>query len=245
MAGHSHAHNIKFRKDRVDAKRGKMFSKATRQITIAARAGGSDANMNPALRYAIDYAKSLSMPKDTIERAIKKGTGELEGGALESCVYETIGPGGAFLLIEVLTDNRNRTASEIRKFLEMKNARLGSVAWNFEQKGIILVPAEGVAEDDLLDIILDAGAEDMERVDDTFMITTDTAALEAVRNALAGKDISIESAELAQIPKTSVAVDEPTGRKLLDIVDQLDDNDDVQRVYYNFELPETLLAETP
>ena len=241
MAGHSHAHNVKFRKDRVDAKRGIMFSKAARQIIVAARSG-SDVASNIALKYAVDYAKSLSMPKDTIERAIKKGSGELGGITIESCVYEAIGPGGVFILIEILTDNRNRIASEIRKILEMKNARLGSVAWSFEQKGIILVPAKGVSEDRLLEIILEAGAEDMERVDDTFMITTEVGGMETARAALTENGVNVESAEFAQIPKTSVPVDEETGRKLLDLVDLLDDNDDVQRVYYNFELPEALLA---
>ena len=243
MSGHSHAHNVKFRKDRVDAKRGKMFSKAVRQITVAAREGGGDVDVNAALKYAIEYAKSLSMPKETIERAIKKGSGKLDGGALESCVYEAIGPGGAFMVIEVLTDNRNRTAAEIRKLLEMKNARLGSVAWAFEHKGVILVSAGGVSEDDLLETILGAGAEDLERVDNSFLITTERGALESVRRALTEKGLSIESAEIAQIAKTSLSVDEQTGRKLLDLVDQLNDHDEVQNVYYNFELPEALLAE--
>jgi YebC/PmpR family DNA-binding regulatory protein len=184
------------------------------------------------------------MPKDGIERAIKKGTGELAGeAALESVMYEAIGPGGVFILIEILTDNRNRTASEIRKLLDLRNARLGSVAWAFEQKGLIVVPAEGVTEDDLLETALEGGAEDLARVGDGYQITTAPADLDPVRRMLAEKEVNVESADLTHLPTNPVPVDEETGRKMLELLEELEDHDDVQNVYSNLELPESLLAE--
>ena len=180
MSGHSHWATIRRKKGAVDSKRGQLFSKLARQITIAAR-GGKDPDSNIGLKYAIDKARQYSMHKDNIDRAIKKGTGELAGGALESAHYEAIGPGGVFILIEVLTDNRNRTSSEIRKTLEMGNAHLGSVAWAFEQKGLITVLAEGISEDQLLEVVLDAGGEDMQRTGNVFQVTTAPPDLTASR----------------------------------------------------------------
>jgi len=243
MAGHSHWANIQRRKGAVDAKKGRLFSKLARNIMVAARAGGGDPDSNLALKYAIDKAKSYSMPKDNIERAVKKGTGEVEGQNFENVMYEVIAPGGVFVLMEILTDNRNRTASEVRKVLERKDAHMGSVAWAFEQKGLITVPAEGVDADELLEAVLDAGAEDIERVADCFQVTTAAADMDAVRRALIDRDIAVESAEISQVPKNSTPVDEGTGRKVLELLEQLEDLDDVQNVYSNIELPETLLAE--
>ncbi len=242
MSGHSHWATIRRKKGATDSKRGQLFSKLARQITIAARMGGGDPETNIGLKYAMDKAREYSMPKDNIERAVKKGTGELGGAVLESAQYEAIGPGGVFILIEVLTDNRNRTSSEIRKLLEMRNAHLGSVAWAFEQKGLITVPAEGVSEDVLLEIVLDAGGEDMQRTGNVFQVTTAPLELYRVKKALADKGIKIESAEVTQMPKSSVPVDAEVGRKLMDLLGQIDDHDDVQSVHSNVELPESLLA---
>ena len=243
MAGHSHSANIARRKGAVDAKRSKVFSKMARGIMVTARQGGGDPEMNLALRYAIDRAKAVSLPKDTIERAIKKGTGELGGGDLDACVYEAVGPGGTFILVEALTDNRNRTAPEIRKILERRNASQGNCAWAFERKGVIVVKAEGVSEENLMDLVLEAGAEDLQSSGEFFEITTEPADLEAVRAALTDKGIPIEDASISQVPKTTVAVDEETGRKLLDLLNDLDDQDDVQEVYSNIDFPDQLLAE--
>jgi YebC/PmpR family DNA-binding regulatory protein len=242
MSGHSHWATIRRKKGATDSKRGQLFSKLARQITIAARMGGSDPETNIGLKYAMDKAREYSMPKDNIERAVKKGAGELGGVVVESAHYEAIGPGGVFILIEVLTDNRNRTSAEIRKLLEMRNAHLGSVAWAFEQKGLITVPAEGVSEDQLLEVVLDAGGEDMQRAGNVFQVTTAPLELYRVKKAIADKGIKVEAAEVTQMPKSSVPVDAEVGRKLLDLLGQIEDHDDVQSVYSNMELPESLLA---
>jgi len=242
MAGHSHAANVRRTKEAGDARRGKIFSKVARNIMNAARVGGGDPSMNLNLKYAIERARAVSMPKDNIERAIRKGTGELDGGKLETCTYEAIGPGGVFLMIEVLTDNRNRTASEIRKTLDLKNAHLGNVAWAFEKKGVLTVSANGVSEEDLLDLALEAGAEDLERVGKRFMITTPPSEFEHLRSVLGDKNIIVEDAQLCQVAKNDVKVDRETCRKLLELFDQLDDNDDVQNVYSNLDVPDDLLS---
>ena len=243
MAGHSHSANVRRTKEAGDARRGKLFSKMARAIMNAAR-GGGDPGANLSLKYAIDRAKAVSMPKDNIERAIKKGTGELDGGMLESCSYEAIGPAGVFIMIDILTDNRNRTASEVRKILDLKNAHLGSVAWAFEKKALVVVSATGVSEDDLIETVLEAGAEDMQRVGDSFVITGAPADLGALRSALDERGVPVESAELSLLPKNYVSVEEDVCRKLLELLDELDDHDDVQNVYSNLDVPEALLAET-
>lgn len=243
MSGHSHWANIQRRKGAVDAKKGRLFSKLARNITVAARAGAGDVDSNLALKYAIDKAKSYSMPKDNIERAVKKGTGELGPQSFENVMYEVIAPGGVFVLMEILTDNRNRTASEVRTLLDRKDAHMGSVSWAFEQKGLITVPAEGVDADELLEAILEAGAEDIERVGDCFQITTAAANMDGVRRALIEKDFAVESAEISQVANNATPVDEGTGRKVLELLDQLEDLDDVQNLYSNIELPDALLAE--
>lgn len=242
MSGHSHWATIRRKKGAADAKKGQMFSKLARNIMAAARTGGGDPNSNLALKYAIDKARAASMPRDNIDRAIKKGTGELEGATLENAQYEAIGPGGVFILIECLTDNRNRTAPEIKKILEMRNARLGSVAWAFEHKGIISIPAAGLAEDKLLEAVLEAGGEDLQRSGSFFQVITAPSDLDGVRKALAEQGFQIENAELTQLPKSTVPVDEDVGRKLMDLLGEIEDHDDVQNVYANMELPDSLLT---
>lgn len=242
MAGHSHWANIQRRKGAVDAKKGVLFSKLAKNIMAAARLGGGDPDMNLRLKYAIDKAKSYSLPRDKIERAVKKGTGELGAASLESIIYEAIAPGGVFVLMEILTDNRNRTAPEIRKILERKDAHMGAVAWAFEQKGLITVPSDGVDPDTILEIVLEAGAEDMERVGDSFQITTAATEMETVRQALAEKDVTVESAEISQMPNNPTSVDETTARKVLELLEQLTDHDDVQNVFSSIELSDDLLA---
>jgi len=242
MAGHSHSANIARRKGAVDEKRGRLFSKMARAIIVAARQGGGNPDANLDLKYAIERARAVSMPKDNIERAIKRGTGELAGGQLEGAMYEAVGPNGTFFLIEILTDKRNRTAPEIRKILERRNAQLGNCAWAFEPKGVVVVAKSAVGEDTLMEIVLDAGAEDMTQSGEYYEITTAPADLEAVRSALTAKEIAMEDASLVRVPTNSVAVDEDTGAKLMELVNELDDHDDVQNVYTNIEFPESLLA---
>ncbi len=243
MSGHSHWATIKRKKGAVDAKKGQMFSKLAKAITIAARQGGADPDMNLGLKYAIDKARQFSMPKDNIDRAVKKGSGEGGTEQLESVKYEAIGPGGVFVLIECLTDSRNRTASEIRKMLELKNARLGSVAWAFEQKALMTVSGEGITEDQLIEVALEAGADDVQKAETSFQVTAAPHDGEAVRRALTEKGFKIESFEVAQVAKTPVGVDEETGRKVLALLEQIEEHDDVQNVYSNVDLPESLMKE--
>ena len=245
MSGHSHWSGIKHKKGAADAKRGKLFSKLSKYIITAARDGGGDPDSNLKLRYAIDKAKAVSMPKDNIERAVKKGTGELEGSALEEILYEGYAVGGVAVLAEVLTDNRNRTAPEIRKIFETRGgslAGLGSVAWMFERKGYIIVSTDAADEERLLDLVIEAGAEDMTRTDEQFEIICGVQDFEAVRKALADAGITPEVEELSQIPKSSVPISElSAARRVLDLMNQLEDHDDVQNVYANFDIPDELL----
>ncbi len=244
MSGHSHWATIKRKKGAADQKRGAMFSKLAKAISLAARTGGGDPDTNIQLKYAIDKAKQSLMPRDNIDRAIKKGTGELtDSAALETVKYEAIGPGGVFILVDCLTDNRNRTASEVRKILELRNARLGSVAWAFEPKGMITLPAEGVNEDQLTELVLEAGAEDLQRSGNVFQVTTAPGDLEAVRRALAEKGVKIESGELTQLAKTPQPVEADVARKLVDLMGELEDHEDVQSVFSNMELSEAVMAE--
>src|SRR5438045_5749657 len=215
MSGHSHWATIKHKKGAVDAKRGKLWSKLSRAIIIAARHGGGDPNMNLKLRYAIDKARQVSMPKDNIERAIKRGTGDTEGQIFEELTYEGIGPGGVALLVDVVTDNRNRTSGEVRKIFERGGGKMGSagnVSYLFERKGMILVDGQGKDEDTMLGIVLDAGAEDLKASGGQFEITTDPASFAQVRTALEKAGVKIESAEVAQVPTAAVDVDEETAK---------------------------------
>jgi YebC/PmpR family DNA-binding regulatory protein len=246
MAGHSPWANIKHRKAAVDAKRGKLWSKLSKAIIVAARMGGGDPDSNLRLRYAINDAKAVSMPKDNIERAIKKGTGELEGGEVEEIVYEGYGPGGVAILCEIVTDNRHRTAPEIRKIFDTHGGKLGGtgcVAWMFERKSVFLVPAAQASEDKLMEVVLEAGADDLSRQADAFQVTAPADAFATIAAALAAAGIEPESKQLARIPSSTVEVaDLETARTILKLVEELDDHDDVQSVSANFSIPDEALA---
>jgi YebC/PmpR family DNA-binding regulatory protein len=245
MSGHSHWATIKHKKGAIDAKRGKLFSKLSRAIIIAARHGGGDPEMNLKLRYAIDKARSVSMPKDNIERAVKRGTGEVEGITFEEIVYEGYGPGGVAILVEVLTDNRNRTASEIRKIFERSGGKMGSagcVAYLFERKGVFSIEAGASDEDTLMGIALDAGADDLKRAGSTFDVTCDPAHFNQVQEALKKSNLTPVVAEISQVPKAARDVDPEVGKKVLRLMEALDDQDDVQNVYSDVNMSEELVA---
>lgn len=246
MAGHSHWAGIKHKKALVDAKRGKVWSKMAKAIIVAAKIGGGDPSQNLRLRYAIDDAKAVSVPKDNITRAIKKGTGELDGGNLEEVVYEGYGPNGVAVLCEVLTDNRNRTAPEIRKIFEIAGGKLGStgcVAWMFDSKGLFLIASDKSDEDTLMELALEAGADDVSTVGDKFEITCDPNAFQAVSKALEDAEIPTEVKEIARIPQNTVDLDAAAAGKVLKIMERLDDHDDVQNVSANFNIPDDVMAE--
>lgn len=246
MAGHSHSANIAVRKGKQDALRAKLFSKLSRYIIIAARAGGGDPDTNLKLRYAIDKARAVSMPRDNIERAIKRGTGELEGMTMEELVYEGFGPGGTAVICDILTDNRSRTSGEVRKIFDRGGGNMGgpgSVAYLFDRKGVFVVPAAGTTEDTLMNVALEAGAEDLTRDGDTFEVTCDVAAFNAVQAALERAGIKAETAEIQQVPKTMVEVDVETGKKVSRLLDLLDEHDDVQNVYCNANLTPEMVAD--
>jgi YebC/PmpR family DNA-binding regulatory protein len=246
MSGHSHWATIKHKKGAIDAKRGKLFSKLSRAIIIAARHGGGDPEMNLKLRYAIDKARQVSMPKDNIERAVKRGTGEVEGLTFEEILYEGYGPGGVAVLVEVLTDNRNRTASEVRKIFERSGGKLGSagcVGYLFERKGVFSIEASAVDEDTLMGIALDAGADDLKRSGSTFDITCDPGVFNKVQEALQKNNLTPVHSEISQVAKAPVDVDAETGKKVLRLMEALDDQDDAQNVYSNVNITEAMLAE--
>ncbi|HEY1067962.1 MAG TPA: YebC/PmpR family DNA-binding transcriptional regulator [Pirellulales bacterium] len=239
MAGHSPWANIKHKKALIDAKRGKLWSKLSKAIIVAAKAGGADTATNLKLRYAIDDAKAVSMPKENIQRAIKSGTGELAGGNLEEALYEGYGPHGVAVICEILTDNRNRTAPEIRKVFELAGGNLGAtncVNWMFELKGLLLVPQNKISEDELMEIVLEAGADDLAPEGDNFRILTPTDKLQAVKAALEAKSIPTEVAQLTRVPTNTVELDVDAARDALALMEKLDDHDDVQNAYANFTL---------
>lgn len=236
MSGHSKWSTIKRKKAVADTKRGKIFTKLIKEITIAARQGGGDPGANPRLRLAIDNAKSANMPSDNIERAIKKATGELEGVNYIELTYEGYGPGGIALLIESVTDNKNRTVADVRHILSKHGGSLGetgSVAWMFDRKGIITVVAEGKSEDEVMEVVLEAGAEDFQTEDDFYEVTTAVEDFEEVRKALQNSNFNIENASLQWIAKNTVSVSGENAEKVIKIIDALEDNDDVQNVYTN------------
>jgi YebC/PmpR family DNA-binding regulatory protein len=245
VSGHSKWSTIKHKKGAADAKRGKLFTKLSRSILVAAKEGGPDPATNMALANAIEKARSYSMPKDNIDRAIAKGAGTgADAAAYETVTYEGYGPGGVALFLEALTDNRNRTAADVRSAFTKNDGNLGesgSVAWLFERKGVILV--DGSAdEDELMLTAADAGAEDIEQDESSFRVTTAPEALHAVRTGLEEAGFSIESAEATMVPKTSVEIeDEAMARKVVRLMDELEENDDVQAVYSNFDIPERVL----
>jgi YebC/PmpR family DNA-binding regulatory protein len=244
MAGHSKWASIKHKKKAVDAKRGALFTKLTRAITVAAREGGGDPDGNPALALAVQKAKDASMPKDNIERAIAKGTGaDSDAEAFEAVVYEGYGPGGVAILVEALTDNRNRTGSEVRHAFTKHGGSLGepgSVAWTFEKKGEIVVDGSRYSEDDLLAAI-DAGAEDVGLDGDVWEIVTEPAELNAVRAALEGEGVELESVEMVQRPTTRTPVEEGRVATLMRLIEALEDSDDVQAVHANFDVDAEVL----
>jgi YebC/PmpR family DNA-binding regulatory protein len=245
MAGHSHSANIAHRKGLVDAKRGKLFTKLCRAVYVAARNGGGDPSANMRLRYSIDKARSFSVPKDNIERSIKKATGEIGGESFEEVVYEGYGPGGVAVLCEALTDNRNRTASELRRVFELAGGNLGAsgcVGYLFNFKGLFVIDPKHIAEDRLMEVTLDAGADDFELVEGFYEVTCDPKLFEVVRKRLEEERIPTESAETSYIPTTSIDLDVETGRKMRKLRDMLDENDDVQNVYANDNIPEEAMA---
>jgi len=246
VSGHSKWSSIKHKKGAADAKRGKLFSKLTRAIIVAAKEGGPDPAANLALQNAIEKAKANSMPKDNIDRAVAKGAGtDSDSAAYETVVYEGYGAAGVAVIVETLTDNRNRTASDVRHTFAKNDGNLGTtgaVAWLFERRGIVLVDAEGVDEDELVLAAAEGGADDVSLDGSTFQVLTAADALAAVRETVAAAGFQIESAELTMLPKTTVDVeDENEAKKVLRLIDQLEDNDDVQEVYANFDIPERVL----
>jgi YebC/PmpR family DNA-binding regulatory protein len=246
MSGHSKWSSIKHKKGAADAKRGKLFSKLTRAIIVAAREGGGDPSANLALQNAIEKARSYSMPKDNIDRAIAKGSGaDSDTSAFETVVYEGYGPSGVAVIVEALTDNRNRTASDVRHTFAKNDGNLGgsgAVAWLFERRGVVLVPAGGVDEDELMLAAADAGADDVSVDGSSYQVLTAPEQLGTVREALEAAGFTIESSELTMLPKTTVEVaDEGDAKKVLRLMDQLEDNDDVQDVFANFDIPEQVL----
>ncbi|MFC1677483.1 YebC/PmpR family DNA-binding transcriptional regulator [Planctomycetota bacterium] len=247
MSGHSHWAGIKHKKAANDAKRGKIWSKLARVLIVAAKSGGGDPDQNLTLRYAIDKAKAANMPKDTIEKAIKKGTGELGGQNFEEVLYEGYGTGGIAIMVEALTDNRNRTAPDIKRIFEKHGGSLGNsgcVNWMFSKKGLITVSAETINEDDLMEIALGAGADDMQEFGDVFEITCDPTAYEALKKALEEKEIATEVAEISMVPQNTIAVtDAVTAKKVISLMESFEDNDDVQNVYANFDISQELMAE--
>jgi YebC/PmpR family DNA-binding regulatory protein len=244
VSGHSKWATIKRKKGAADAKRGQLFSKLSRAIIVAAKEGGADPESNAALATAIQKARDNSMPKDNIERAIQRGAGGAEGDAYESMLYEGYAPGGVAVICTILTDNRNRTASDLRFIFTKNGGSLGtpgSVAWQFDRKGVVLVDREGVDEDALMEVALAGGAEDIAEDGEQWQITTEPADFMPVREALEEAGIGYVSAELTMVPKTTVAPDEKEARQILRLVDQLEENDDVQDVYANFDISEEVL----
>ena len=246
MAGHSKWAQIKRKKAVTDKRRGQHFTRLGREITVAARSGGGDPNFNPRLRLAVDTAKAANMPNENIDRAIKKGTGELEGVDYQEIAYEGYGPAGVALYIEAVTDNANRTVAEVRHVLSRSGGSLGasgSVAWQFERKGQILIDASKYDEETTLTAALDAGATDMERDGDTYTVSTDVSSFHAVQEGLRKQGIQLQGAELGMVPKTTMHVDGADVPKLLKLLEAIEELDDVQKVYSNLDIDEAALAE--
>jgi YebC/PmpR family DNA-binding regulatory protein len=242
MSGHSKWATIKHKKGAADAKRGQMFTKLIKEISIAARMGGGDPDGNPRLRTAVLKARAANMPKDNVDRAIKKGTGELEGTTYEELTYEAYAPGGGALLIEVLTDNKNRAAAEIRNLLTRSGANLGtsgSVSYLFKRKGILSYDGEAYSEDQIMEAALDVGADDVQNEDGTLVVYTDPNDFESVLNAMNAKKFETLGAEISMVPDVYLDVDADTGGKVQKLIERLEENEDVQNVYHNVELPES------
>lgn len=245
MSGHSKWHSIRHKKGATDAKRGKIFSRINKELMVAARMGGGDPSANPRLRQAIATAKAENMPKDNIERAIKKGTGELEGVNYEEHVYEGYAPGGVALLIEVMTDNKNRAAADIRYVFNKRGGSLGEagcVAWMFDKKGLIVFEQELVDEDEVLEVALEAGADDVITTEDQYEVYTELAAFESVKQAFDDQELRYTMAEITMMPQNTVKVDdEAQAAQVLKLMEAIEDADDVQKVYANFDIPDEIL----
>lgn len=248
MAGHSKWAQIKHKKAHVDAKRGKVFSQIVKEISVAARLGGGDPGSNPRLRTVIDKAKEVNMPSDNIKRAVMKGTGELAGVSYEEALYEGYGPGGAALMVEVLTDNKNRTSPEIRHIMTKNNGSLGEagcVSWIFEKKGYILVEKTNVDEDTLMSAALDAGAEDMKNdpKEDNYEIITDPETCDNVKAKIESAGITVSHAEVTMLPKNYVFLEDRQAEQMIRLIEALEEHDDVQNVYTNFDAPADVIAQ--
>ena len=245
MSGHSKWHSIRHKKGATDAKRGKIFSRLNKELMVAARMGGGDPSANPRLRQAIAAAKSENMPKDNIERAIKKGTGELEGVNYEEYMYEGYAPGGVALLIEVMTDNKNRAAADIRYVFNKRGGSLGEagcVAWMFEKKGLIIFDQNQVAEDEVLEVALEAGADDVITTEDQYEVHTELSAFESVKQAFDDQELRYTMAEITMMPQNTVNIDdESAAAQVLKLMEAIEDADDVQKVYANFDIPDKIL----
>ena len=246
MAGHSHWAGIKHKKALIDNKRGKVWSKIAKALTVAAKMGGGDATTNPRLRVPLADARAARMPKDNIDRAIKKGTGELEGGDMEEILYEGYGPGGVAVMCDILTDNRNRTAPELRKLFEVYGGKLGGtgcVAYLFERKGLITIPKDAADEDRIMEIAIEAGADDVQPDGDQFEVTCSPDVYTDVLDAFEAANLEPNVKEVTRIPASTVDLDAEVGRKILKFLEELDDHDDVQGVSANFNIPDDVMAE--
>ena len=245
MSGHSKWSTIKHKKGATDAKRGKIFTKVIKEITVAARIGGGDVDGNPRLRLAVQKAKEVNMPQENLIRAIKKGTGELEGVQYQEISYEGYGPGGVAIFMEVMTDNKNRTIGELRAILDKNGGNMGEngcVAWIFEKKGIITIMISEKDEEELLELVMDAGGDDLQTVDDYYEITTSVESFESVRKAIENSGLKVQSAQLTRIPQNTVNVEEKNCKSLLRLMDMLEDHDDIQKVYSNFDITDELMS---
>ncbi|TYB33969.1 MAG: YebC/PmpR family DNA-binding transcriptional regulator [Flexistipes sinusarabici] len=246
MAGHSKWANIKHRKAAQDAKKGKVFTKVAKEITVAAKLGGGDPEMNPRLRMALDKAKAVNLPKDNVDRAIKKGTGEGNEANFEDVMYEGYGPEGVAILVQALTDNKNRTVSEVRSTMAKKNGNMGEagcVSWIFEKKGVINIPVNNIGEDEIMSLAIDAGAEDVETGDNLYEIICDPADYEYVKKTIESERILYEYAEVTMRPKTTIEVKGENAKKVINLIEALEDLDDVQEVYANFDIDDSELED--
>lgn len=245
MSGHSKWHNIRLKKGKMDAERGKLFTKLSREIIMAARAGGGNPDANLRLRIAVQKAREASMPQDRIRNAIQRGTGELEGAHYEELTYEGYGPGGVAVLVETATDNRNRTVAELRNIFSKCGGNLGEsgcVAWLFTPRGLLSIPRQGLEEDRVMEVAIEAGADDVKGEDETFDLYTAPEELQAVRAAVEEAGLPVRSAEVTMVPSTTVRLEGRPAEQMLRLMEQLEDHDDVQNVYANFDIEESVLA---
>jgi YebC/PmpR family DNA-binding regulatory protein len=247
MSGHSKWKTIRLQKGKADVSRAKLFAKLSRELTIAAKLGGGSPDANPRLRLAVEKARDGSMPADNIKRAIQKGTGELASENYEEVTYEGYGPNGVAVLVETATDNRNRTVADIRSIFNKSGGSLGeagSVSWQFSRRGVVVVPAEGLTEDTVLEAALEGGADDLVSHHENFEITTEPEALEKVKSSLIKKGLPVESAEVQMVPSTTIELDAEGARRMLKLMDSLEDHDDVQNVYANFDISDEIMSQS-